>query len=305
MNFRHSSFPAILLLLATPDVALSQQSKPIRRLEAAVWSEIADRARRSEGLTLARGEFDLRLPVGGGGAEEVRGATRHAHDALAIASVRLEPGDSLDSSTARIGAGRYDLRIEDRAGNCVGIHQEVRVDDAGIVARGARMVEACRPLYMAEVVRRGRRIVRLPLAVGDLADHWSVASATTGWADVYADSVVVLANSITLKASYPSPDTATGHVDSIAVGLAMGDDRWSTIRRSVGRPVGASLRPGATWSGTGLRFMIPIDSTVDLGLTWPVVEVVLRVAKTAGNPQGRAWTYAHGARGYFASARAR
>ena len=70
---RASASLAILLLIALPSVALSDQSKPIRQLEAAVWEQITERALRSHGLTLENGDFDLRPPMVGD-ADEVHGA---------------------------------------------------------------------------------------------------------------------------------------------------------------------------------------------------------------------------------------
>jgi hypothetical protein len=290
---------AIVTLMAAPSGARAQRSAAMHRLEGEIWSRIADRARGSHALTLERGQFDIMLPIEGD-AVEVSGATAHAGGALAVASVRLEPVDTLiDTPDARFNSGRYDLRIEDRAGNCVAIHQEVRLVADSAIERRARMEERCRPLYMADVVRRGRRLARLPLAAGQLTDHWSVASAINGWVDLYADSAVVIASTLALKASYPTPDTLTQHVDSVAVGLALGDGSWSIVRRSAGLPVGATLRPGAEWNRRKLRFTIPLDSTFALKESWPVVEVILRVPRTEDNPVGRAWTYAHAPKPFF------
>ncbi|MDQ6635367.1 MAG: hypothetical protein M3Z10_11510, partial [Gemmatimonadota bacterium] len=290
----------VVAALAVPNHARAQQASPIRRLEREIWTRITDRARGSHALTLERGPFDIALPIQGD-PREVRGPAGHARDALAVASVRLEPVDTLvDAPDTPFTSGRYDLRIEDRVGHCVAIHQEVRLLADGSIERGARMEERCRPLFMAEVVRRGRRLVRLPLNAGQLTDHWSVASAIVGWVDVYADSAVVIASTLALKASYPTPDTLTQHVDSIAVGLALGDSSWSIERRSAAFPVRATLRPGAEWRQRNLRFAIPLDSAFALKESWPVVEVVLGVPRTEDNPIGRAWTYAHAAKSFFA-----
>jgi hypothetical protein len=290
---------ALLTLAAAPADGRAQSSRAIRRLEAGVWTRIAARARASHGLTLHSGQFDLRLPIHGE-PDEVTGATARARDALAIASARLEPGDAgVDSREQRFEKGRYDLRIEDRAGNCLAIHQEVRSMGDSTIERGARMVEPCRPLYMAEVVRRGRRLAHLPLNAGQLTDHWSVASAIDGWADVYADSVVIIASTLALRAGYPQPDTLAQHVDSVTVGLALGGDSWSIVRRSAAVVVDTTLHPRGEWSRRRLRFTIPRDSAFALGESWPVVEVVLGVRKTADNPSGMAWTYAHAAKPFF------
>jgi hypothetical protein len=289
----------LALLLAWPATASAQRSSAIRRLETAAWTHIAARVRLARALSVESGQLDLRLPLGGGEAEVVRGAMSHARDALAIAMIRLEPSDSAGGSREEgFTSGRYDIRLEDRAGNCVAVHQDVRVVGDSAIERGARMVEQCRPLLMADVVRRARRIVRLPLSAGDVTDHWTVAPALAGFADVYADSVVIVANTLALRASYP-PDTAAMRVDSVAVGLALGEGQWNIVHRSAALAVDTTLRLGGTWSRRGLRFTIPIDSTFALTESWPVVEVVLRVAKTEDNPVGLAWTYAHARKPFF------
>jgi hypothetical protein len=54
-----------------------------------------------------------------------------------------------------------------------------------------------------------------------------------------------------------------------------------------------------------LRFTIPIDTTFELLESWPVVEVILGAQRTADNPYGLAWTYAHGTRKFFSPSRSR
>jgi hypothetical protein len=72
------------------------------------------------------------------------------------------------------------------------------------------------------------------------------------------------------------------------------------VRRSAAFPVRATLRRGAEWRRRNLRFAIPLDSALALKESWPVVEVVLGVRRTEDNPYGRAWTYAHAAKSFFA-----
>jgi hypothetical protein len=302
---RHSR--ALLLaataLAAWPTAAHAQQSRVIRRLEKAVWARISDRALQTHAITLDSGQFDLRLPITGE-VEEIRSATASARDARAVASARFEPSDPgvdpRDTRDAHFIAGRYDLRLEDRIGHCVAVHQDIHIGGDGGIIRGARMVERCRPLYMADVVRRARRLAHLPLEAGRLTDHWSVSSALSGWADVYADSVVILATSLTLQASYPPANRPEQHVDSIAVGLALGDSTWDIARRSAALHVDTTLSPQGTWSRRQLRFTIPIDSTFALRESWPVVDVMLAVPRTASNTIGRSWTYGHGPKPFFA-----
>ncbi|HJU75626.1 MAG TPA: hypothetical protein VJ717_17915, partial [Gemmatimonadaceae bacterium] len=173
--------------------------------------------------------------------------------------------------------------------------------DTALVKR-QRTTEPCKPLYMAEVVRRGRRLARIPLSAGQLTDNWTIAPATTALVDVYLDSVVVTTTNLTLQANLREPDTAV-RVDSVIVGLALGERSWSIVQRSRPVVVDTLLGRGSTWARARQRFVIPVDSTFALTSSWPVIEVSLSVPKTDGNPYGFAWTYAHGPRPFFKDVR--
>ncbi|MGH7713121.1 MAG: hypothetical protein ACREOG_17660, partial [Gemmatimonadaceae bacterium] len=150
----------------------------------------------------------------------------------------------------------------------------------------------------AEVVRRSRRLARIPLSAGQLTDNWTVALATTAFADVYLDSVVVLMTKLMLQANLRAGDTGV-RVDSVTVGLALGDGAWSIVRKSRPTVIDTVLRLRSTWGRLHQRFVIPIDSSFVLTRSWPVVEVSLSVPKTESNPYGFAWTYAHAPKGFF------
>ena len=241
-------------------------------------------------------ELDLRIPLDGE-PEEVVGVTRLTNGSRVVGTARLEPLDSIASRSDPFRSGRYDLRIEDRAGNCLLVHQAVSIDTA--LVRGARTTENCRPLYMAEVVRRSRRLARLPLIAGQLTDNWSVAPATTASVDVYLDSVVVVATTLALRVNLKDGDTTGVQIDSVTVGLALGEGSWSVAVKSPALVVDTVLHRGATWTRSRHRFTIAIDSTFALGSSWPVIEVSLSVPKSESNPHGLAWTYAHGPKGFF------
>jgi hypothetical protein len=230
------------------------------------------------------------------------GPTTHAAGAVAVGSARMEALDAV-TPLERVARVRYDLRLEDRVGNCVAVHQEASLVDDTLLVRGVRMTEPCRPLYMAEVVRRNRRIARLPLDAGRLSDRWSVALAANALVDVYEDSLVITTTALALRASSPKPYTAAIQVDSITVGLALGDRSWNVVRHSAPLPVDTAIRQDGEWRRTSARFTIAIDSTFDLQSSWPVFEVHLKVPETEGNPRGIAWTYAHGLKGFFAEVR--
>jgi hypothetical protein len=290
------SIAALGIALASVAFPAPAQQTTLRRLENEMLARIGERAVSNSGFRLDSSEFDLRLPIRGE-PEEVFGPTMHAAEALAIGSARLEPLDTITSRDTTFSHARYELRLEDRAGNCIVVHQDVTFDSKLVKER--RTSERCQPLYMAEVLRRARRIARLPFSAGRLDDHWSAALSATGTVDVYLDSVVVRTTGIALRASYPSPAEGKVVVDSISAGLAMGESSWSVVRKSMPIPVDTTLRKDGEWRRTVKRFVIPIDSTLDLKKSWPMFEVYLSVPKTADNPHGIAWTYAHEQRGFF------
>jgi hypothetical protein len=79
----------------------------------------------------------------------------------------------------------------------------------------------------------------------------------------------------------------------------MGESSWSVVRKSAPISVDTTLRKNGEWRRGSKRFVIPIDSTLDLKKTWPMFEVYLSVPKTSDNPNGVAWTYAHERKGFF------
>lgn len=289
-------FVVIGTLILAPHRAFGQQLSVLHRLETELWARIAARAQQLNGFTLAGSELDVRIPIHGE-PEDIVGPTVNAMSALAVASAHIEPLDSVARDATFFNA-RYTIRLEDRRGNCLVVHQRVTFD--GGAKKKARATETCRPMYMAEVIRRGRRVARLPLAAGALTDRWSIAGAIEGWTDVYMDSVVVFVTRLAMRSSDPIPDTASIRVDSAVVGLALGDENsWSIVRRSNAIPVDTVLRQGGQWTRDSLRVTIPIDSSFALAESWPVLELILRVAPTAENPQGIAWTYAHARKPFF------
>ena len=288
---------ASLFTVASPTFAQGSASPVLSRLEKEMLARISQRALAAGGFSFGGSEFDLHFPRAGE-PEEIVGPSIHASEALAVGSARIEPLDSMPSRDEKFHRAQYEMRLEDRAGNCLIVHQDVGFDS--VFTRGRRMTERCQPLYMAEVVRRARRIARLPLSAGSLDDHWSVALAATGTADVYFDSVVVTTTSIAMRASYPMPETVPVTVDSISAGVAMGDRSWSVVRQSPATRVDTTLRKGGEWRRTTRRFVIPVDSTFDIRKGWPMFQVHIHAPVTPDNPSGLAWTYAHAPKVFFA-----
>jgi len=295
---RFSIFVVSTAFMSAAHSATGQQATPapLRQLEKEIMAGISERAIANGGFRFGVGELDLRLPLTGE-PEEILGPTFHATGALAVGSARIEPLDSIVSRDSTFQRARYDLRLEDRRGNCLVVHREVNFDSA--LVAGRRTAERCQPLYMAEVIRRARRIARLPLSAGNLDDHWAAALAAKGTADVYVDSVVITTTAMTLRASHPIPADKIVVVDSITAGLALGESSWNIVRKSAPLPVDTTLRLNGEWRRRVQRFTIPIDSSFDLAKSWPVFEVHLSVPKTSDNPYGLAWTYAHERRGFF------
>jgi hypothetical protein len=294
---------AALALLHAPATIAAQQGAPragIRQAESEVWKRLEERARRLGAFVLDSSELDLRIPIEGE-PEEVLGVTRLTNSSQVVATARLEPLDSIGTRQDPFSSGRYDLRLEDRVGNCLVVHQTVSVDS--VLRRLKRTAESCRPLYMAEVFRRSIRLARIPLSAGQLTDNWSVAPATTAFIDVYMDSVVVLTTKLMLQVNLREGDTTGVRIDSVTVGLALGSTSWSIVLKSPAAKVDTVLHRGELWSQAPQRFMIPVDSTFALTRSWPVVEVVLGVPKSEANPYGLAWTYAHGPKDFFKGVR--
>jgi hypothetical protein len=265
-----------LMLTAAPAAAQQTSSVAIRQLEKEMLARMSARATAIGGFRMDTSDFDVRLPLHGE-PEEIVGPTLHARDAF--------------------NRARYELRLEDRTGKCLVVHQDVTFESK--LVRGRRTLERCGPLYMAEVVRRARRLARFPFNAGRLDDRWSAALAATGTVDVYLDSVVMTTSSMILRAAYPEPADKPVVIDSINAGLGYGDAGWSVARASAAIRVDTTLYKGSEWRRGVKRFVIPLDSAFNVSKSWPLFEVHLSVPKTKDNPAGIAWTYAHERKGFF------
>ena len=191
------------------------------------------------------------------------------------------------------------MEFEDYQGRCIAEVSPIGYsrNNSAIEVGKARRAR-CAQIVMAERTRRSRLLAQLPLSAGKLEDSWSIALAVTGRAQVYADSVVLRADTLRLKAK--PLDGAAQAVDSIAAGLSLGGNgSWSIVKRGVAMRLDTTFAAQQEWTRTRVRFSIPVDSEFPLGRSWPSFEVILRVPKTADNPYGVAWTYAHAPMAYF------
>ena len=217
---RFSILVAGFAFMSAAHSAMAQRAtpSPLRQLEKELMARISERAVANGGFRFGGSELDLRLPLSGE-PEEIVGPTLHATGALAVGSARIEPLDSIASRDSTFQRARYDLRLEDRRGNCLIVHHEVKIESA--LVPGRRTAERCEPVYMADVIRRARRLARLPLTAGRLDDHWSAALAAKGTADIYLDSVVITTTEMLCARVTLSPPTEIQVIDSVSAGLGL------------------------------------------------------------------------------------
>jgi hypothetical protein len=206
-------------------------------------------------------------------------------------------------STSTLSGDTLRFEFEDFEGRCVAESTPIAfARDASSLTLGVARRTRCVQTVMDDRTRRSRLIAQLPISAGRIEDSWSVALAATGSLRVYRDSVVVRADTVRLKAK--PLDGAAQTVDSIVAGLSLGGERsWSIVKRSAAVRLDTVFAAQQEWVRTRQRFTIPIDSAFPLERSWPSFEVILKVPKTADNPYGVAWTYAHAPLAYFKDVR--
>lgn len=224
-----------------------------------------------------------------------------ANRARTTAWMHTGHGDDAASAPSRGDSLRFEF--EDFEGRCVAeVTPVVFSRDRLSFLLGTPQRSRCAQSVMEDRTRRSRLLARLPLAAGRLEDAWSVALTATGSVRVYRDSVVIRADTLRLKAK--PLDGAAQRVDSLVAGLSLGGDRsWSVQRRSAAVRLDTTLADQREWMRTRQRFTIPLDSLFLLEQSWPTFEVILRTPRTADNPYGVAWTYAHAPMGFFREVR--
>ena len=155
---------------------------------------------------------------------------------------------------------------------------------------------------LAETRPPDRLLARIPFDVNSMDVRFTTVGHYRGHLEVYRDSVVVILQDGMLQTRLLRGREQT--VDSVTASLgARTASSWSegTLSNAL----------VTEWKGTegesrplprGFRFIIPRAKDDSLGGRWLVFTHHLTVPKTADNPLGRAWTYAHGPAGMFTGA---
>lgn len=202
----------------------------------------------------------------------------------------------------RFAANTVLFEYEDYLGRCVAELVTVTYGRSGEPTLHAPVGQPsrarCEPIVMAERARRSRLLAQLALSAGDENDNWSVALLARGVARVYADSVVIRADTLRLRVNTKDGTPAT--IDSVVVGLSSKTEQsWYMGIRGTNLPIQTTLKNRQTLVRPRARFVVPVDSAVDLTKVWPTFEVDLVAPKTPENPDGRAWTYSHAPMAFF------
>lgn len=184
------------------------------------------------------------------------------------------------------------FEFEDRAGRCVAVARTASVGASGGLVLGARRLSRCDVRVLADVIRRGRRLARIPFDYKGLDVIFTTVGNYPGTVDVYFDSVVV-----TVRGARLQTKLLEGHpqnVDSITTSLAYhSGSSWGPGKQSNAVKLQWPARDGDVRDIPRMRFTIPRDSSESLSDRWVVFSHHLTVPKTASNPYGIAWTYAH------------
>jgi hypothetical protein len=201
-----------------------------------------------------------------------------------------------------VTAGAVFIEFEDYLGHCVAEMIPLTYTREGRPEFGRRLdgpnTTSCTVDVMSDRARRSRLIAQLSLSAGKVDDNWSVALAARGIVRVYADSVVIRADTLQMRAN--PLDGTPQHVDSVVAALSMKTERaWLVASRGSAIALDRTFQNKEEWSQSRVRFSIPLDAGTDLATVWPMFEVILSAPKTAENVVGKAWTYAHTPMAFF------
>jgi hypothetical protein len=188
-------------------------------------------------------------------------------------------------------AASLHIEFEDRAGRCVSVRLPAQVAGGALVV-GSRELSRCDVSALAGVNARGRRIARIPFHDRGLDVVFTTVGDYPGTIDVYFDSVVVTVRGAIVQTKLL--EGRTQHVDSVTASFGFhAGSSWSPGKASNAVRMHWLAREGETRAIPRLRFTIPRDSADALLDRWIVFTHHLTVPKTADNPYGVAWTYAH------------
>lgn len=209
--------------------------------------------------------------------------------------------------------------MEDRSGRCRRLERDYRfVNDPksgtgwgfGYVRFDAPRITRCEPRRfwppdsVVEVPTRphlAKPIVRA-LSISSLDNYFSVVGRFGGKLTVYDDSIVVQFDTLIATRRLPE-DTQTIRLDSIRVGVGVGDDKgWSPIDDSKALLIGRRLSRGGTIERHDVRFLMEHARGERDATSWIVVTFHITVGRP-GEPGylPAATTYAHSKRGVLAA----
>lgn len=213
--------------------------------------------------------------------------------------------------------------LEDRSGRCRRLERDYRfVNDPkqdqrsgtgwgfGYVRFDAPRITRCEPRRYwppDSVVEAPTRphlanpIVRA-LSISSLDNYFSVVGRFTGHLTVYDDSIIVRFDTLVATRRLPQ-DTQTIRLDSIRVGVGVGDDKgWTPIDNSKALLIGRRLVRRGTIVRHDVRFLMEHERGERDANSWIVVTFHITVGRP-GDPGylRAATTYAHSKRGVLAA----
>jgi hypothetical protein len=209
--------------------------------------------------------------------------------------------------------------IEDRTGRCRRLERDYRfVNDPksgtgwgfGHVRFDAPRITRCEPRRfwpsdsVVEVPTRPHVVKPMvrALSISSLDNYFSVVGRFNGQLTVYDDSIVVQFDTLIATRRLPE-DTQTIRLDSIRVGVGVGDDKgWSPINNSKALLIGRRLSRGGTIERHDVRFLMEHERGERDANSWIVVTFHITVGRP-GEPGylRAATTYAHSKRGVLAA----
>jgi len=210
--------------------------------------------------------------------------------------------------------------LEDRSGRCRRIERDYHFAKDppghwawGSIVFGPRRVTRCEPLRYwptyavseAPVVPSRPRLaapILRPLDISSLGVIFTVVGDMHGKLTVFNDSIVVAFDSLVATRQLRN-DTRRVLLDSIRVGVGMGDDKsWTPVDDSKALKVGRVLPPGGKLVWRGIRFVLPHKRREEDAESWIVVTFHLTSGKRGqADYHPDATTYAHSKKGILAN----